>query len=167
MGPDNGAVILKTVGELKDIVYCLQTEGKSVVLANGAFDLLHVGHLRLLKDAKSRGDFLVVAVNTDASVKKYKNPKLPIVGEDERVEMLAGLRWVDYVIKFDEVSCDELIQAVRPNVVVKGTDYTPETVPELATIQEVGAEVAICGDPKDHATSKLIQRVRRLKLSRK
>ena len=166
-GPDKGAVVVQSVDELKDIVFCLKAENKTVVLANGTFDLLHVGHLRLLKDARSRGDYLVVAVNSDASVKKYKNPKLPIIGEDERIEMLSGLRWVDYVVKFEDTTCDGLIEEIQPDVVAKGTDYTEENVPEKETIESVGAVVAICGDEKNHATSRLIQRIRRLKLSRK
>ena len=166
-GPDKGAVIVQTVSELKDIVFCLQAENKTVVLANGTFDLLHVGHMRLLKDARNRGDYLVVAVNSDASVKKYKNPKLPIIGEGERMELLSGLRWVDYVILFEDTTCDELITEIKPNIVAKGTDYTEENVPELETIESVGAVVAICGDEKKHATSKVIQRIRRLKFTKK
>ncbi|MCA9321092.1 MAG: adenylyltransferase/cytidyltransferase family protein [Planctomycetes bacterium] len=159
--------MVSSLDELKDIVFCLQSENKTVVLANGTFDLLHVGHMRLLKDAKTRGDYLVVAVNSDASVKTYKNPKLPIVSESERLEMISGLRWVDYVVMFDESTCDALLEMIRPDVVAKGTDYTETDVPELETIQKIGATVAICGDPKDHGSSKLIQRIRRLKLTKK
>ena len=161
---DEGAVVLNTVDELRDIVYCLQAEKKIVVLTNGTFDLLHVGHIRCLKDARSRGDYLVVAVNSDASVKQYKNPNLPIIEEDERVEALASLRWVDYIVKFDEATCDALLATVKPDVVAKGTDYTAESVPEKETIEAYEGQIVICGDPKDHASSKLIQRIRRLKL---
>ena len=164
-GPDRGAVILASVDELKDIVFCLQAENKTVVLTNGTFDILHVGHVRCLKDARSRGDYLIVAVNSDASVKKYKHPKLPIIKEAERLEMISSLRWVDYVIKFDEATCDALIDQIRPDIVAKGSDYTEESVPERETIAAYGGNIAICGDPKDHASSKIIQRIRRIKFS--
>ena len=165
VGPDTGAVILESADELRDIVFCLKAEGKTVVMTNGSFDLLHVGHLRCLKDAKSRGDYLVVAVNSDSSVKKYKHAKLPIMPEGERVEVLAGLRWVDYVIKFDEETCDELLAAVQPDILAKGTDYEEDTVPERETVLGYGGQVVICGDTKDHASSKMIQRIRRIKFS--
>lgn len=164
-GPDLGAVILESAEELKDIVFCLQAENKTVVMTNGTFDILHVGHIRCIKDARSRGDYLIVAVNSDSSVKKYKNPKLPIISEAERLEMVSSLRWVDYVIKFDEATCDNLIDMIRPNIIAKGADYTPETVPERETVAAYGGDIAICGDPKDHASSKIIQRIRRIKFS--
>ncbi len=157
------AVILESVEELADIVTCLKAEGKKVVLSNGSFDLLHVGHVRCLKDAKSRGDYLVVAVNSDASVKKYKNAKLPIQKEDDRMEIIASLRCVDYVIKFGEPTADALLAAVKPDIVAKGTDYKPEDLPEKATIAAYGGQVAICGDKKDHASSKIIEKIKKLK----
>ncbi|MEZ6194425.1 MAG: adenylyltransferase/cytidyltransferase family protein [Planctomycetota bacterium] len=157
------AVMIDDVEELADIIACLKEEGKVVVFTNGTFDLLHVGHIRCLKDARSRGDYLVVAVNSDASVRKYKNPKLPIQKFEERKEIIAALRWVDYVIGFEDATCDELIAALKPSIVAKGTDYTEDSVPERETIASVGASIAIVGDPKDHASSKLIQRIRRLK----
>ncbi len=162
-GPDTGAVVVDSVDELKDIVFCLKTEGKMVVMTNGAFDILHVGHVRCIKDAKSRGDYLVVAVNSDSSIKKYKHAKLPIVPQQERIEMIAALRWVDYVIMFDEETCDALIEAVQPDIVAKGSDYEESSVPERDTVLAYGGQIAICGDPKDHASSKLIQRIRRIK----
>lgn len=158
------AVIAENAQKLRDIVCCQQAAGKRVVLTNGKFDLLHVGHTRLLKDAKSRGDYLIVAVNSDASVKDYKkNTKLPIQCEADRMEVLAAIRWVDYVVKFDEPTADDVIRTIQPDIVAKGTDYTEETVPERETIEEYGGAIAICGDEKDHATSKLITRIRRLK----
>ena len=159
----DGAVVLETVEELADIVTCLKAEGKKVVLANGTFDLLHVGHVRCLRDAKSRGDYLVVALNSDASVKKYKNPKLPIQKEDERVEVLAALRCVDYVVKFSDPTADGLLAAVKPDIVAKGTDYTPDTVPEKETVAAYGGVIAICGDKKDHASSKIIEKIKKMK----
>ena len=164
VAPETGAVVLSSVDQLRDIVFCLKSEGKKVVLANGAFDILHVGHIRCLRDARSRGDYLVVAVNSDASIRKYKHPKRPIIKQEERVELVAAIRWVDYVVTFDEPTCDELIEAIEPDIVAKGTDYTEDSVPEKETIERVGATVAICGDPKDHASTKVIQRIRRLKM---
>ena len=133
------------------------------MFTNGVFDLLHVGHIRCLKDARSRGDYLVVGVNSDASVKTFKNPKLPIQKLEERMEILAALRYVDYVIGFDDTTCAGLIETIKPSIVAKGTDYTEDTIPEKDVIEAVGAQIAIVGDPKDHATSKLITRIRRLK----
>lgn len=159
-----GAVICESVEQLADVIYCLKAEGKVVVLTNGAFDLLHVGHTRCLKDAKSRGDYLIVAVNSDSSIKKYKHPKLPIQPLQDRMELVAAIRWVDYVVPFDEETADAVIEAVKPDIVAKGTDYTPETVPERETIAAQGATIAICGDEKKRASSKLIQRIRRLKM---
>jgi D-glycero-beta-D-manno-heptose 1-phosphate adenylyltransferase len=157
------AVVVDTLDELADIVTCLKAEGKKIVLTNGTFDLLHVGHLRCLKDARSRGDYLIVGVNSDASVKKYKSAKLPVQKEDDRVEILAGLRWVDYLVKFGDATADALIAAVKPHIVAKGTDYTPESLPEKESIAACGAQVAICGDKKDHASSKIIDKIKKMK----
>ena len=159
----NVAVVCKSVVEVADIVGSLRLQGKKIVLANGTFDLLHVGHIRLLRDAKSRGDYLVVAVNSDASVKKYKNPKLPVQKEDDRIEIISALRGVDYVFKFNEPTADSIIAAIKPDIVAKGTDYTPESVPEKETVAEYGGAIAICGDKKDHASSKLIDRIKKMK----
>lgn len=158
------ATIAENAEKLRDIVCCQQAAGKRVVMANGKFDLLHVGHTRLLKDAKSRGDYLVVAVNSDESVQNYtQNTDLPIQCEGERMEVVAAIRWVDYVVKFDEATADEVIRAIQPDIVAKGTDYTEETVPERETIAEYGGAIAICGDEKDHASSQIISRINDLK----
>jgi D-glycero-beta-D-manno-heptose 1-phosphate adenylyltransferase len=158
-----GATVVESIDELADTVTCLHAVGKKVVLANGTFDILHVGHVRCLKDAKSRGDYLIVAVNSDASVKKYKNPKLPIQSEDDRIEVLAALRYVDYVIKFHEPTADAVIGALKPDIVAKGTDYKAEELPERETIAAYGGAIAICGDPKTHASSDIIKKIRKLK----
>jgi D-glycero-beta-D-manno-heptose 1-phosphate adenylyltransferase len=134
--------------------------GRRVVFTNGTFDLLHVGHLRSLTDARSRGDLLVVALNSDASVRSYKGPGLPIQPEDERAELIAGLRCVDYVTLFDEPRVDGLLALLRPHVHAKGTEYTPETIPEAATVRSYGGEIAIVGDPKAHSSSWLMSRIR-------
>lgn len=134
--------------------------GKRIVLANGAFDILHVGHARYLAGAKALGDLLVVAVNSDASVRGYKGPDRPVQGEESRALLVAGLAVVDLVVVFDEPDVTGLLRRLRPHVHCKGTDYTPETVPEREVAREVGAEVRIVGDPKDHAARDILGRIR-------
>jgi rfaE bifunctional protein nucleotidyltransferase chain/domain len=129
-------------------------------MTNGGFDLLHVGHVRSLRDARSRGDALVVALNSDRSVCAYKGPGHPIHPETERAEVLCALACVDLVTIFDDPTVDRLLRLLRPDVHAKGTDYTKETVPERATAAELGIEVAIVGDPKDHSSRGLIERIR-------
>jgi rfaE bifunctional protein nucleotidyltransferase chain/domain len=126
------------------------------VLANGAFDMLHVGHVRYLAACKALGDVLIVAVNSDASVRSGKGPLRPIVPEGERVELLSLLACVDWIVMFDEVTVSEVLRELRPHVHAKGTDYTPDTVPERAVVAEWGGETVICGDSKEHATTDLI-----------
>lgn len=130
-----------------------------VVLANGCFDLLHVGHVRYLEDAAERGDLLVVALNDDASVRALKGPGRPTVPLAERAEVVAALGCVDHVTWFAERDLVETLHVLRPSVHAKGTDYTAATVPEAAVDRELGIEVAICGDPKRHASSELLQRL--------
>ena len=129
------------------------------MLANGCFDLLHVGHLRYLEDARSRGDVLVVALNTDESVRALKGPSRPLTPLEERAELLLGLRAVDHVVAFEEETLERTLRTLLPDVHAKGTDYTAETVPERAVDHELGIEIAICGDPKDHATTALVERI--------
>ncbi len=134
--------------------------GKTVVLTNGAFDLLHVGHVRYLLAAAKLGDILVVAVNDDDSVRRLKGSDRPVFPLDERMELVASLEGVDYVVAFGEDDVREVIRSVRPDVHAKGTDYTAETVPERDAVRGYGGRVAICGDPKDHSTSALLARLR-------
>jgi rfaE bifunctional protein nucleotidyltransferase chain/domain len=134
--------------------------GKSIVLANGCFDLLHVGHVRYLEAAKREGDVLVVALNSDESVRRNKGAGRPLVPESERVELIAAIRVVDYVTVFGEPTADALIRALRPNVHAKGTEWRAEDVPEIATVREVGARVAICGDTKTHSSTELAKKAR-------
>lgn len=134
--------------------------GLTIAMTNGAFDLLHVGHLRSLQHAAELADRLLVAVNTDRSVRENKGPTRPINPGPERMELLAALGCVDYVAPFDEKTVDRLLQAVRPEVYCKGTDYTPETIPEAPAVQGWGGEVAIVGDPKDHSSSALRERLK-------
>ncbi len=129
------------------------------MVANGAFDLLHVGHVRYLAAARATGDMLFVAVNSDASVRAIKGPARPVVPEDERVELLSHLDCVDWIVLFDEPTVAEVLRALRPHVHAKGTDYTPESVPERAVVAEWGGETVICGDPKEHATTDLVAEI--------
>ncbi len=146
--------------ELASRVADLKASGKRVVFTNGGFDLLHVGHVRTLRGARELGDVLVVALNSDASIKRNKGPKLPIVPAAERAELVAALACVDLVTVFDDPTVDGLLLRLKPHVHAKGTDYTKETVPERATVQSYGGEIAITGDPKAHSTSWLIKRIR-------
>lgn len=143
-----------------DLAEAARAAGGVVVLANGAFDLLHVGHVRYLAAARGLGDLLIVAVNSDASVRGLKGPGRPILPETERVELLSHLACVDRIVLFDEPTVAGVLRAVRPQVHAKGTDYTPETVPERAIVAEWGGRTAICGDPKDHATTDLLAAIR-------
>lgn len=135
-----------------------RAQGFTVALANGVFDLLHVGHLRYLEGAKQLADRLVVAVNSDASTRAYKGPGRPIIPEGERVELLRALRCTDLVLLFDEPDVRGVIRALRPDVHVKGTDYTPQTIPERAEVEAYGGRVAVAGDPKDHSTTELLKK---------
>jgi rfaE bifunctional protein nucleotidyltransferase chain/domain len=134
--------------------------GERVVLANGVFDLLHVGHARYLAGARALGTRLVVAVNGDLSSAAAKGSGRPVVGEQDRAALVAALRGVDLVVIFDEPTVDVLLEELRPAVHAKGTDYRVDTVPEQATMQALGGRTAITGDPKSHATRDLVERVR-------
>jgi rfaE bifunctional protein nucleotidyltransferase chain/domain len=151
---------IQPLGELETIVARARCRGERIVLCNGCFDLLHVGHVRYLEGARSVGDVVVVAVNGDASVALLKGPGRPIQGAAERSEIVAALAAVDYVVVFDATTVDELIRRLRPDVHAKGTDYTPDTVPERATVRAAGGDVRIVGDSKGHSTRDLIERVR-------
>ena len=133
-----------------------RSRGRRVVLANGCFDLLHVGHVRYLSAARGLGDALVVGLNSDASVRRLKGPGRPVIPADERAELIGALAAVDLVVVFDDDSAEALIARLRPDVHAKGTDYTEESVPERAAVLAAGGRVAIAGDPKSHATRDLI-----------
>jgi D-glycero-beta-D-manno-heptose 1-phosphate adenylyltransferase len=133
-----------------------RSRGRRVVLANGCFDLLHVGHVRYLSAARGLGDALVVGLNSDASVRRLKGPGRPVIPADERAELIGALASVDLVVVFDDDSAEALIARLRPDVHAKGTDYTEESVPERAAVLAAGGRVAIAGDPKSHATRDLI-----------
>jgi D-glycero-beta-D-manno-heptose 1-phosphate adenylyltransferase len=147
--------------ELAEELARARAEGKRVAFANGHFDLLHVGHLRYLEAAREQGDLLVVGVNDDASVRRLKGPGRPLVPAAERAELLAALAPVDFVVVFAGDSPAPLLARLRPEVHCKGTDYgDPERVPERDVVRSYGGETRLVGDPKDHATSDLIRRIK-------
>jgi rfaE bifunctional protein nucleotidyltransferase chain/domain len=133
--------------------------GRTVAVANGCFDLLHVGHVRLLAAARHEADVLIVALNSDASVRRSKGEGRPCVPLAERMEVIAALEGVHFVTSFDEPTAERLLETLRPDVHVKGTDWTAETVPERETVLRLGGRVAICGDPKSHSSSALLRRL--------
>lgn len=134
-------------------------KGRSVVLANGCFDVLHAGHVRYLEGARALGDILVVGINSDNQVTRLKGQGRPILPELDRAEIVASLKAVDLVTIFDEPTVTELLLAIRPDIHAKGTDYTEETVPERDVVWSIGGRVRIVGDPKDHSTSEMLRKV--------
>jgi rfaE bifunctional protein nucleotidyltransferase chain/domain len=147
-------VKLRTLAELPVLV-----AGKKTVLANGCFDILHVGHVRYLEGARRLGDTLVVAINSDRSVHALKGPGRPILNEMERSALVSALRCVDHVVVFDEPDVTRVLETLRPAVHAKGTDYTEATVPEREKVLAYGGQVRITGDPKDHSTKDVIRRI--------
>ena len=145
-----------TVDDAVRLAESWRGQGKRVVLANGCFDLLHVGHVRYLEGARALGDVLLVAINDDVSVRRLKGPGRPIMPAVERAELLAALTAVDAVVVFEGDTVDALVRRLRPDVHAKGTDYTVDSVPERETVRAAGGRVAIAGDPKDHSTRDLI-----------
>lgn len=145
--------------ELAKVVADWRSEGATVTLANGCFDLLHVGHVRYLKGARALGGKLIVAMNSDRSVRGLKGPGRPAMPELERAEIIAALESVDAVVIFDEPDVRAIIREIKPDVQVKGTDYTRESVPERDEVMAYGGRVEIVGDPKDHSTTELLGRI--------
>ena len=150
--------IIKDYRQLKPIIKRLQKAGKTVVLTNGCFDLIHVGHVRCLRGAKAEGDVLIVALNDDESVRKFKRTSGPLAPEDERAEIMTAFECVDYVTFFSEPSADVMLDYLRPDVHAKGTDYSVENLPERETVLRYGGRIAIVGDPKEHSSSALLLR---------
>jgi rfaE bifunctional protein nucleotidyltransferase chain/domain len=151
---------LQTLDALREQLAEHRQRGRRIVLANGCFDLLHVGHARYLAGAKQEGDILVVGVNDDDSVRALKGSGRPLLPARDRAALVAALAVVDYVVIFSDPTVTPLIEALRPDVHAKGTDYTPETVPERDAVRAVGGRVAIVGDPKDHSTRNLLRTIR-------
>jgi len=145
--------------ELVELVTAAREAGARIVLANGCFDVLHVGHIRYLAGARELGDVLVVGVNSDEQVALQKGAGRPVLPATERAEIVAALESVTFVTIFSEPTVEELLLALKPDVHAKGTDYTTETVPERDVVRSYGGQVAIVGDPKDHSTSAILARL--------
>jgi len=148
-----------TLDELAAAVAADRTAGRTIALANGVFDLLHVGHIRYLEGAKAEADRLVVAVNDDASARALRGKGRPLMPEADRAELIAAFRCVDYVVVFPGSTVAEILLRLKPDVHCKGTDYTVETVPERPIVESYGGRTAIVGDPKGHSTRDLVSRL--------
>ncbi|HKP83884.1 MAG TPA: adenylyltransferase/cytidyltransferase family protein [Pyrinomonadaceae bacterium] len=151
--------IVLTREELVERVVTARENGARIVLANGCFDVLHVGHVRYLAGARELGDVLIVGINSDEQVAVQKGPGRPVLPAEERAEILAALESVTYVTIFNEPTVEQLLLTLKPDVHAKGTDYTTDTVPERNVVRSYGGQVAIVGDPKDHSTSEIISRL--------
>ena len=151
--------MILTREELSERIASARASGARIVLANGCFDVLHVGHVRYLAGARELGDILVVGINSDEQVAIQKGAGRPVMPATERAEIVAALESVTYVTIFDEPTVEQLLLALKPDVHAKGTDYTAESVPERDVVRSYGGEVAIVGDPKDHSTTEIIARL--------
>lgn len=139
----------------------LRHEGKRIAFANGCFDVLHVGHVRYLQDAARQGDVLVVGVNSDRAVRALKGAGRPLLPDQARVELVAALESVDYVVVFDDLTAEGILRDLRPHVQCKGTDYSAQSVPERAVMESLGGTVRIVGDGKSHSTRALLAEIRK------
>jgi D-glycero-beta-D-manno-heptose 1-phosphate adenylyltransferase len=162
MAPVSAPILTRT--ELIELVGRERGNGTKIILTNGCFDLIHAGHVRYLAGAKDLGGFLVTAINSDTQVRLLKGNGRPHISERERAEIVAAFRFVDAVTIFDEPTVDDLIDAIRPDIHAKGTDYTTETVPERERVRQYGGQVAIVGDPKDHSSTGLIDQISKSKI---
>jgi D-glycero-beta-D-manno-heptose 1-phosphate adenylyltransferase len=154
----NAPILTET--ELRRVVADERERGRTIAFANGVFDVLHVGHVRYLQDAAKEADVLIVAVNSDESVRSIKGPTRPLNSERERAEIVGAIRGVSYVTIFSDPSPGRLLGVLKPDVQCKGTDYTVESVPEGEIVRGYGGRVAIVGDPKDHSTTQMIKRMK-------
>ncbi len=153
--------IIKDIDELADKIEDLKRQDKRIVLTNGGFNLLHVGHIRSLSGAKEHGDILVVAVNSDTSLRKNKGDDYPIIPEEQRLEVLSAFECVDFVTIFSEKTVDNLLLKLKPHVHAKGTDYSRDTILERETVLSYGGETVIVGDPKNHSSTNIIEAIRK------
>jgi rfaE bifunctional protein nucleotidyltransferase chain/domain len=144
---------------LQEAIAAARKAGRRIVLANGCFDVLHVGHVRYLAAAKALGDLLIVAINSDEQARRLKGEGRPLMPQDQRAEIVSALDAVDFVLIFDEPTVKELLLALKPDIHAKGTDYTEDTVPERDVVRSYGGRVAIVGDPKEHSTSEMLNRL--------
>lgn len=156
------AKVLLDYQELLAVVDTHKEKGQTIVLTNGCFDLIHVGHMRCLKGAKEEGDILIVGVNSDASMRALGKEGRPLMPENERLELLSAIRYIDYLTLFSEPTVDSLLKWIRPHVFAKGTDYTEEDVPERNTALSINARIAIVGDPKNHSSTEYFKRIQEL-----
>ncbi len=150
---------LQSLPHLKKIIEAKKRQGKKIVLANGCFDLIHVGHIRYLKEAKKVGDILIVALNSDSSICQLKGQERPILEEKDRVEIISSFYFVDYVTVFNEKTVEKILLALKPDFQAKGSDYTQETVPEKEIVASYGGKIAITGGAKVRSTSQLIREI--------
>ena len=158
--PRTAASKLGSLAEVAAAVAAARSAGRTVALANGCFDILHVGHVRYLEAARQEADLLVVGINGDASVRRLKGAGRPLMPASDRALVVAALRAVDHVLVFEEDDVGRLLRELRPDVHCKGTDYTTETVPEREVVRSYGGRIAIVGDPKRHDTRSLVERIR-------
>jgi rfaE bifunctional protein nucleotidyltransferase chain/domain len=151
----------KSLSELRTILRSAKSKGKTIVLANGCFDLIHAGHIRYLKEARRKGDVLVVALNSDSSIRKLKGKRRPLLPQKERAEILSSFPFVDYLLIFRETDVEKILRILKPDFHAKGSDYTPASVPERETVKRIGGKIAITGGPKIRSTSEIIRRISR------
>lgn len=150
---------LYSLPQLKKIIEEEKKKGKRIVLANGCLDFIHVGHIRYLEESRQKGDILVLALNSDTSIRKLKGEGRPVLDEKERVEILSSFSFIDYITVFDDENVSKVLLELKPDIHAKGTDYTKETVPERETVKEYGGKIAITGGPKVRSTSQLIRQI--------
>lgn len=150
---------LYTLSQLTRIIQEHKKRGQKVVLANGCFDLIHIGHIRYLKESKKKGDILVLALNSDSSIRKLKGEGRPILNQEERADIASSFYFIDYITFFDEPNVEKVLLALKPDIHAKGSDYTEETVPEKETVKGYGGTIAITGGPKIKSTSQLIKEI--------
>lgn len=148
--------------ELLSVINTHKGKGQKIVLTNGCFDLIHVGHMRCLKGAKEEGDILIVGVNSDASMRALGKQGRPLMPENERLEILSAIIYIDYLTLFSEPTVDNLLQWIRPHVFAKGTDYTEGNIPERKTALSINARIAIVGDPKNHSSTAYLKKIQGL-----
>jgi rfaE bifunctional protein nucleotidyltransferase chain/domain len=153
------AEVILDHSKLAERLRAFQARGQKVVFTNGCFDLLHVGHVRYLRGAKALGDVLVLAVNSDDSVRRLKGKERPLLPLEDRLGILSAFEMIDFVTAFEEDTVSPLLLQLKPDIHAKGTDYTPDTIPEKDTVASYGGKVAAVGDPKDHASKNLIREI--------
>lgn len=151
--------IFTSINMMAETLESVRKNKKNLVLANGCFDIIHAGHVRYLREASELGDILVVAVNDDSSTRDLKGEGRPVFPQEERAEIVAALKGVDYVLIFGDRTVDAILRKLKPDIHAKGTDYTPETVPERKTAEKIGCRTVITGDPKNHSSRDIIKHI--------